>query len=71
MSTHQRRFLRLKQVKELVPLNTSAIYEYIARGEFPRNYKLGPRAVAWLESDIQAWIEERITTANEGGQNGQ
>ncbi len=55
-----KRFLRLKQVKELVPLETSAIYEAIAAGRFPRQYKIGPRASAWLESEIQEWIEARI-----------
>lgn len=56
----QKRFLRLPQVKELVPLPTSAIYAAIQDGTFPQQIKLGARAVAWLESDILAWIDERI-----------
>lgn len=30
-------------------------------GEFPRLRKIGTVAVAWLESEITAWIEERAT----------
>jgi prophage regulatory protein len=29
------------------------------KGTFPKQYKLGPRAVGWLESDIEKWIEQR------------
>ncbi|EHD0971320.1 helix-turn-helix transcriptional regulator, partial [Escherichia coli] len=29
--------------------------------EFPAQVKLGERAIAFLESDIDKWIEERIS----------
>jgi prophage regulatory protein len=32
----------------------------VRRGEFPRPVKIGKRAIAWLESDLQAWLAERI-----------
>jgi prophage regulatory protein len=35
----------------------------IASGEFPRPYSLGARAVAWLESEIDDWIDSRIEAA--------
>jgi len=38
---------------------TSTLYDWMARGEFPRPVKLGARAVAWRESDVLAWIEAR------------
>lgn len=30
------------------------------RGAFPRRVQLGPNSVAWLESEILAWLAEQI-----------
>lgn len=56
----EKRFIRLPRVKELTTLPTSAIYAAIAAGRFPKQIKIGERAVAWLESDVIAWIDARI-----------
>ena len=50
------RILRLPEVKRLVGLGRSAIYERIGRGEFPRPVRLGPRSVGWHAAEIEAWI---------------
>ena len=55
------RFLRLHQVKDITGLSRSTIYRYMDHGMFPKHYDLGPRTVAWLEQDIQGWIQQRIT----------
>lgn len=36
------------------------IYTKMADGTFPKNIKLGERAMAWLESDIDNWIDQLI-----------
>ena len=54
------KFLRLAEVQRRVPYSRSTIYAKISRGEFPAPIDLGARAVAWLESDIDGWIEARI-----------
>ncbi|MCR9910316.1 AlpA family transcriptional regulator [Vibrio campbellii] len=54
------RFLRLKDVKEKTGLSKSAIYSKVKEGEFPMNVSIGSRTVAWLESDINEWLERRI-----------
>ncbi|MGC1869904.1 MAG: AlpA family phage regulatory protein [Acidobacteriaceae bacterium] len=41
-------------------LSRSQIYRLASTGDFPKAYSLGARAVAWLESEIDAWIEGRI-----------
>ena len=52
------KIIRLPQVKEMVGLGTTKVYEMIKNGEFPKQVKLG-RASGWIESEIKAWIDER------------
>ncbi|MCA3043157.1 MAG: AlpA family phage regulatory protein [Rhodocyclaceae bacterium] len=59
-----RRFLRLKQVRELVSLSRTTLYEKIKRGEFTKSYPLGARAKGFLASDIDDWIAAQV---KEGG----
>src|SRR5215469_6862663 len=54
------RFLRLSAVRERVPYSRSTIYRMCAKGEFPRPYPLGAGAVAWLEREVDAWIQAQI-----------
>ena len=54
------RILRRPAVVAAVGLSCSTIYEKMSAGKFPRPVPLGDKAVGWLESDIQKWIEERI-----------
>ena len=61
--THK--ILRLPEVKETTGLSRSSIYLRIANKEFPSPISLGGRAVGWLESDIQSWLNERIEGSKE------
>lgn len=40
-------------------LSRSTIYDYVGRGLFPAQRQLGPRRVAWLASEVRAWIASR------------
>jgi prophage regulatory protein len=51
------RFVRGKEVLDRIPLSRSALYERMKKGLFPRPFSLGGRTVAWLESDIDQWID--------------
>jgi len=53
------RYLRVSQVTEYVGLSRASIYAMEKAGTFPKKIPLGARAVAWLESDIKKWMEER------------
>lgn len=56
---HDGRYLRIKQVAELVGLSRPTIYNMEKAGTFPKKTPLGRRAVAWRESEITAWMESR------------
>jgi len=51
------RFIKLAQVREYTSLSTSEIYRRIAAGTFPAQVTLGPKSVAWVESEILAWCD--------------
>ena len=53
------KILRLPQVKSQTGLSRSTIYLRIKNREFPESISLGGRAVGWLESDIQDWLEDK------------
>jgi len=57
------RLLRLKEVQSRVSLSRASIYRLQALRVFPHSLPLGPRSVAWAESAIDAWIQERISLA--------
>ncbi|MDD1829910.1 AlpA family transcriptional regulator [Photobacterium sp. ZSDE20] len=55
------RFLRLKEVIALTGLGRSSIYKFMEENTFPKTVSLGGRAVAWVESEIEEWMEQRLT----------
>lgn len=52
-----RRFIKLAKVKDYTSLSTSEIYRRIAAGTFPSQVTLGPKSVAWIESEILQWCD--------------
>ena len=52
--------LRLPTVRARTGLSRSTIYLRIAEGDFPRPIQLGVRAVGWLESEIDDWLDQQI-----------
>jgi len=56
---HPRRVIRRKELRVLVPLSDTTIYEMEQRGEFPKRFYLTPRCAAWDLGEVQDWIELR------------
>ena len=48
-------------------MSRSSIYNAVKEGTFPRQINLGPRAVGWLESSIDQWIQGRIEVSSSNG----
>jgi prophage regulatory protein len=53
--------MKIKAVQQMTGLSRSTIYAYIDKGLFPRQVKLGERCVAWVEEEVMAWLDARIT----------
>ncbi|AQQ26181.1 helix-turn-helix transcriptional regulator [Burkholderia cenocepacia] len=54
-----RRTIRRQELRQIVPLAETTIYEMERRGEFPRRFNLTPRCVVWDLAEVEAWIEQR------------
>lgn len=52
------RFLRLRQVLNLIPVSKSTWWKGVKTGRFPKASKLGPRTTVWRESEISALIRD-------------
>lgn len=57
------RFLRFPEVQARCGLSRSGIYAKAAQGQFPKPVPIGPNAVAFVEAEIDAWVDARITAA--------
>ncbi|HDO1311726.1 helix-turn-helix transcriptional regulator [Aeromonas veronii] len=58
------RFIRVGEAVKKTGLSKSSIYDLMAQDLFPKTVRLGARSVAFIESEIDAWMVERITTRN-------
>jgi prophage regulatory protein len=59
------RLLRLPEVEAATGLKKSTVYLLMSRGTFPRCVPLTARSVAWSESQVQQWVQNRIAAAQE------
>lgn len=57
------RIIRLPEVLSRCGLSRTMLYEKINAGEFPKQTRLGKRAVGWAESLVNAWIVERTNSS--------
>ena len=68
--TPQKRFIRLPEVLSRTRYGRTSIYRKMEEGTFPRSVKLGgpledpnafdSRAIAWIEDEVEQWIDSRI-----------
>lgn len=53
------RLIRLPEVLEMVGCARTSIYVWQKTAGFPQPVRIGARAVAWRESDLLEWLENR------------
>jgi prophage regulatory protein len=57
-------FVRQPVVVAHVGFSKSTLWVKVAKGQFPKPLKLGPRITAWRVEDIRAWIDARAAEAD-------
>lgn len=61
-----RQSLRRPELRKLVPLSDTTIYELEQKGEFPERFYLTPRCVAWPLAEVLDWLDNRRELGREG-----
>lgn len=54
-----RRTIRRNELRQIIPLADSTIFELERRGEFPKRFFLTARCVVWDLAEVEAWLESR------------
>lgn len=60
MSNVTARLIRLNEVLVMTGLSRSGMYRSIEKQQFPSQVSIGDRAVAWVESEVQDWVHQRV-----------
>ena len=63
-----RKVLRLPEVMRRTGKRRTSLLQAIQRGEFPKPIRLGARAIGFIQSEVDAWIDARM--AERDGQEG-
>ena len=61
-----RRTIRRSELRQIVPLADSTIYELERRGEFPQRFYLTARCVVWDLAEVMAWLQRRRQAGSNG-----
>lgn len=54
------RFLRAPDVIERVGLSRRTFFKLVQAGQFPDPVRPSPKTVAWLESEVEAWMKRKV-----------
>ena len=65
--TDRKALIKRREVLARTALANSTLYRLMKTGDFPQSVPIGPRAVAWVEEEIDAWIDQRIEAARRQG----
>ena len=61
------RLVRLPEVEAMTGCKKSTIYELMRAGRFPKSVRLNARMVAWAETAVLQWVQDRIAAASATG----
>jgi prophage regulatory protein len=53
------RFVRRAELRRIVPLADTTIYDMECKGQFPRRFSLTPPCVVRDLDEVEAWLQER------------
>lgn len=60
MNNTKIRLIRMAEVLSKTGFKKAWIYQLISNESFPKPIKLGSRAVAFIEDEVDQWIVERV-----------
>jgi len=57
------RYLRLPAVLKIAGVSWRTLARWERECRFPKRYKIGPRIVAWKETEVHQWFAEQVVAA--------
>ena len=54
--------LRLPDVIHMVGMSRPSVYRMVKAGTFPQQVTLSPGTVGWIRSEVEAWLEKRMSS---------
>ena len=57
--------IRIAEVMRRTGRTRSRIYEDMARGRFPKSLKIGDRAIAWVDAEVDQFVAKAIAARDE------
>lgn len=54
-----KRTIKKPELRQMVPLADSTIWEMEQKGQFPKRFLLTPRCVVWDLAEVEAWLKLR------------
>lgn len=62
---HHTNMLRMGEVCRRTGLSKSQIYRLVGEVEFPKPIKLSARAMAFVEAEVERWLQQRIAESRQ------
>ncbi|EOV9068437.1 TPA: helix-turn-helix transcriptional regulator [Morganella morganii] len=64
--TSKATLIRLPTVLQRTGLCKAWIYKLMAADKFPQSVKIGTRSIAFVESEVDAWVANKIAESRAG-----
>ncbi|WP_172728148.1 helix-turn-helix transcriptional regulator [Kluyvera cryocrescens] len=58
--------IRFDEVQKRTGYSKAWIYRLLKQKRFPQSVKIGSRAIAFIEKEIDEWINQRIAESRDG-----
>lgn len=63
----ENRFLSISEVQHIAGNKSRVtIWRWCRDGNFPKPHQIGPNSIAWLESEVVEWVEQKTGTLADG-----
>lgn len=66
VTTFKENLIRLPEVMRRTGYGKAWIYRLIEAGQFPKSVKIGTRSIAFVESEVDEWVANKIAESRSG-----
>ncbi|HGN1246064.1 TPA: helix-turn-helix transcriptional regulator [Providencia rettgeri] len=66
VTTLKENLIRLPEVMRRTGYGKAWIYRLIEAGQFPKSVKIGTRSIAFVESEVDEWVANKIAESGTG-----